>query len=230
MSATILKLKGRFMNPSTDLNARLQKLFWILTAASVIFFIYMVVSAFIVRQNTGSLDLSSTKPNAVLSVSGSGSGAVIVGTGRARIRLSPGIYQVAASDNGVQTTATVQISKQQSRSYKLDFSKSITLPSVLDINFQNTGELIKSGLSLPQLNKLKRQFFAYKKTAKSVIIEAFSVRPAPRNPDTASTAFTSDFKVRIDDDLFNATITYGLRDITLVLHGPSGIPVFSTTN
>jgi len=90
----------------------------------VIFVIYMIGSAIFTRQMTGSLKVSSSEPNAVLTVSRDGYQSVVIGEGGSTIRLEPGEYRVGATSTNNQTFKIVTVEKQRTVEEFLDLAVS----------------------------------------------------------------------------------------------------------
>ncbi len=176
---------------------------------ATVFMALSLISAYHTRQETGVLRVSTTDKTgkAVLSASRDNFGAEILGLGQANVRLTPGNYHISAILNGKQTSGTARIEQGQAKDLKLDFAKSTQLPSVLDINFDNTEEFINKGLSQAQVNAIKKAIFSFKRSVQSVIIVRNSVQPAPRNPDV-DIGFSDDFVVTIDNKNYKANIKY----------------------
>jgi len=207
------------MSPQTDTATVFKRLFFLVYLVIVVVCVYVLVSAIITSQNTGMLRLSSPNSQATLSISQVNHQAMIIGVGRAAVRLKPGTYQVSASYGGNHADAVVRIVKKQVTSSSLNPVGS-TLPSVGNINFPNIDTLINSGLTTTQISALERAFFQYKSSAKIITINPDSVYPEPHDPNT-STSFTINFKVTVDSAPYNATISYSdLDSVRLYLYNP----------
>lgn len=190
---------------------------------------YLLVSAVLIRQTTGVLQVKSGDSRALLSVTATSRQAQIIGTGSARVRLAPGTYQVSANHDGKQDTALVKITKKSVTSVTVNPIKSPKLPSVGDISFLGTNALINSGLTSGQVQTLKREFFQFAPAAETVIIQAATISPGPRDLSNASSDFTMTFSVDIGSQTYKARIAYGFSDdISLVLSSADGHQVFDS--
>lgn len=119
------------MQPSNskDRNAAyLGQLLYLGMGLALVYFIYTAAYSYHTYSSTGLLYLQSSDPNAALVVSQQKTQPKSVGTGNAKLRLSPGKYQVTATDKGYQTTATVSVYKKKSSSSYLQLVTS-ELPS-----------------------------------------------------------------------------------------------------
>jgi hypothetical protein len=85
----------------------------------VAFSLFQFVSLFITVNTTGILNVSSNDKNSTLSISQIDHQAKIIGTGKAKIRLKAGNYQISATDNGYQAIVSVQMQKNKTTSRNL---------------------------------------------------------------------------------------------------------------
>src|ERR1700744_1132101 len=76
--------------------------------------IWILVSNIIASQTTGLLDITSASPQAGLIIGQSNHQAASVGVGSAKVRLSPGTYQVSAVESGKHASAIAKVYKKQS--------------------------------------------------------------------------------------------------------------------
>lgn len=154
------------MNPYNTIRsfARSRLVLLLLGLATVIFSVYMVISAIFIAQTTGVLHLSSTNSKARLVVSQNNAQAVDIGKGKSSIRLKPGAYQVSARYNGYRTVARIQIRKRQTTETVLNLVTTNATPSssLYGTAIQNTSEL--NNLLLPE------QFSSVLKTTSDYII------------------------------------------------------------
>jgi hypothetical protein len=91
----------------------------LISGAIVLYCVYLVIAAIITSQSTGLLEVSSSDPQAGLTVSQANRQAIAIGTGKAKVRLKPGIYQVSASNNGYQTAVTVHLYEKRTTTSSL---------------------------------------------------------------------------------------------------------------
>jgi hypothetical protein len=165
----------------------------------------------------------------MLSVSQTNRAAQVIGRGTARVHLNPGIYHLAAVTDGKETVATATVTKHQVTVARLDFSQSVTLRSMLDVDFRNTAAIINHGLTTSQLNSLERGFFRFRPTAKTVTINPASVKSPPHNIVIDGATFKLNFKVTVDTSTYAATTLYsGFDTIRLLLYDRSGSLVFDS--
>lgn len=175
----------------------------------IAYLLYVIGTDVYNLRHTGLLKVTTTSPDAVVSISRAGSAAEIIGTGSANLHIKPGDYLVVAANNGKQTSSVVQVRLKQTAAIKLDLNKRTLLPSVDDIQFQNIDELINNGMTVDQISNVKSGFFDFKNRATTVNIMPGSVEPGPRNPDTA-TGFILDFSVDIDKTNYKATVSFDM--------------------
>lgn len=88
------------------------KLLRIVLICAYLLLLYELIAATYTTETTGSLQLSSPTPNTYFTVSQTGKQSINVGVDKAKIRLSPGTYQITASSNLDQTTKNVLIKKK----------------------------------------------------------------------------------------------------------------------
>lgn len=181
--------------------------------------LYVVGSSFFTAQHTGLLEISSSDKKALLTISQDNHEAKVVGIGRSKILLNPGVYQVAATDGTKQQFTVVQVYKRKVTNTNLEPSSTARIPTPQTIVFSGTSALINSGLTVNQVSALKQAFFKYKSSAQSIVINQSSVEPGPHNPN--GIGFTINFTVAIDSKLSKAAVSYsGLNDIRLYLYDP----------
>lgn len=224
------------MDNKSRRSLRLNQLLALIGIVFVIVCFYIVARAVLDVQTTGKLSVTANDPRATLSVSGSHTNAAIVGSGHTNIRLNPGNYQVLAKDGNRSGATTVSIKKGQVTNIEISLVAVPRLPSVNDVDFENMNALVDNGLTEDQIKTLKLDFFIYKTTAKSVLVDSGSVQPGPHNPNTTN-PFTLNFNVLVDGKPVQATASYsGLEDIRLYLYNSDHQQVFdsyesqSTTN
>jgi len=213
------------------INARWTNLWRLVLGLWFLFAVYLVTSAVVARQTTGLLTITSVDKNAALVVSQSNTDAVRVGVGSAKVRLKPGTYQVSASDSGKQANGTVTVSKQHTTNSHLNPTKRVQLPTIEAINFQGMGRLTSDGISTQQISNLEQEFFQFKPSAQTVIVNTDSVEPGPHNPNV-DTSFTINFSVAIDSSTYKATISYNdIMTVRLYLYdSKTGSQVFDSAS
>ena len=206
---------------------------WLYVASLVVVAIcaYLIVSSINIARATGILKVTSADAKAAVSISQQNKQAQFIGIGNAEVRLKPGTYTVAAREAGKEVFKDVKISLKQTTSVTLNPKDAVILPSVLSVTFQGFDEFIKNGLTDVQVNRLKNYFFRYQPTTKIVSIVPGSVRPAPRNPNTAI-GFTSDFRVSLDSNPYAAKINYSIpgnpEGVRLFLYTANGQQVYDS--
>jgi TusA-related sulfurtransferase len=106
----------------------------------LIFCVFQVTGAFATSRDTGVLNVLSTDAGATITIGKTGYESTNVGTGSAHIRLTPGTYQVIASDNKNQATKMVTIhSKQTTNQNITPVSASNTTSSGLLLTLPHEG-------------------------------------------------------------------------------------------
>lgn len=199
-------------------NKRLLYLVVFLVLATCVYFLTLAISD---ARNTGILEVDSTSPEASLSITQANSEAKTIGAGKAKIRLKPGDYIVAAAVNGSESSAAVNIIKNDTRHVTLDPFTTSTLPSAKNVNFSGLYSLVNHGVTSGQITALKYAFFKYKTTAQAVEVDPNTVYPGPHDLQTGN--FTIRFTVTIDASKYNASISYsGLSKISLSLNSIEG--------
>ena len=73
---------------------------------------YIIIDSIYIAQTTGILVVNSKNPSATITVSQLNHQSANVGTGNARVRLTPGTYKVIASVNKAQAAQSITISKR----------------------------------------------------------------------------------------------------------------------
>ena len=182
----------------------------LLVIALVAFFVFgamNIMKAISVSENYGLLEAKSTG-SATLSVSQDKSQAEVIGTGSAKVWLKPGVYQLAASAKGSQNTQIITVQKQQTTSVNITPSAGPILPSVLNVDFENTDSLINAGLTTEQVAGFKRLVFNYKPAARVVSINSATLQSGPLASNN-NERFSYTFIVTIDRVPFAAKISYG---------------------
>jgi len=195
--------------------------------ATLAYVIYLFVAAILARGSTGILVISSTDSKATLSVSQMDKAAKIIGVGKAKARLKPGLYEVAAASNGNQAFQAVSVTAKTSSSITLNPVKATLLPSISNISFSGMNALVNHGLTHDQIKDLEHAFFKFKPSASAVNIDSNSIFPGPIDPNTAG--FNTRFSVDIDSINYSATIKYiGLSDLELMLFNAAGNQIFDS--
>ncbi len=180
---------------------------------------FMTVRDVVAAQTTGVIDVTSSKPGAIITISGSETQAAIAGYGSIKIRVPEGDYLVSATVPGSQTATNVHVTNQQTTEASLDLSKTNALPTVNDIDFQNFEELITNGLSTGRLNSVQLAIFDYDNHAKTAKLQSNTIYTAPLNPNSNDSTFGLTFNLDIDNKSFKATLRYSFgTKITLILN------------
>jgi len=187
---------------------RLGRLLLVVCLALLAGLLFVTLSALHTVHSTGILDVSTSEPNAAITITQMGHGAAVMGTGSARVRLAPGDYLLAANGAGLSASQTVHVNLQKTTSVKLSLAKSSSgLPSVESVGFVNTDLLLNNGLTTTQVAAVKTQFFTFDKAAKVVSIDSSSIEPGPHNPDSYE-PFTLNFNASVDGQAYKGTIAY----------------------
>lgn len=206
-------------NDTSMLHAK--QLMFLLVFIGFIFSIYLIVSTIIIVNTTGILNVTTT-PKATISVSRSNSQAKIIGkAGSAGVRLKPGVYQVLAkTSSGEEAAKVITITKKRSTALNLKPTSSPRLRSINDVDFENFDDLLDYGLTVDQINILKRDFFVYKTTSKGIAINLTSVKSGQRTPFT-NQPFILTFSTRIDSQNIVAKASHqSIDDMRLQLYSP----------
>jgi hypothetical protein len=212
-----------------DLNRkRTQTITWLVLALWIVYCVWIVCSAILTSLSTGILNIKSADSSASIVVGQNNKQSIYVGEGSAKIRLRAGVYQVSAIDGNKQSNGVASVTKKHSASIYLKPPELVTLPSVTDVDFMNTGVLINNGLTTDQINVLENEFFQFKHTEQIVSVVANSVVLGPYNPNVVE-PFVIDFNVLIDGVNYKASVSYtGLETVQLNLYSSGGGLVFSS--
>jgi|GEM_PF-3577840 len=97
----------------------------------------VIISAIITRQRTGVLEVKTSSKSAVISIQPANKKQEAIGKGNTKLRLTPGDYQVTASENGAETEAPVTITKKQVTSVDLSINPLVTNTTVTANPAQN---------------------------------------------------------------------------------------------
>ncbi len=178
----------------------------------------------------GLLQVTSSA-NATLSVSQDERQAQIIGTGRAKVWLQPGIYELEASAGGVRAAQVVTVYARQVATAHITPTSKRIIPSVADVTFNNTDALINAGLTSTQVSVFERLIFNYKTSVQTVTIDGSSLKSGPIN-QTGDPRFTDTFTLQIDTKSYTATIGYSdLQSIALrLIDSQTGAQVLNVTN
>lgn len=212
------------MNNSSELSLRAQRMLFFAGLLVVLICAYIFVSAIITTETTGTISIDTSDSKAIISISQVNHQAKNVGNGKVKVRLKPGNYQIIADDGNAQAGTTVSIKKKQVVKTILTLKKTPKLPSVDDIDFKNIDALTDRGLTTSQINTLELDFFQYKTTTQSAIINIGGIQSVTLSQDPSSlyTLFGIIFDVTIDGKLVHAEINYsGLDTIRLYLRDPT---------
>ncbi len=217
------------MDPYQNNQTRIYR--WVFLVV-MLYSLYLLASAFLNRQSTGLLKVSSNSKKAAISISSGNTTAQLVGVGSATIRIKPGTYYLVANDSGRQTSGVATVTKNQTTAASLDLNKAIGLASVSSITYENIDSLSNRGISDDQISQLKLLFFDYiinhQKGAKTVAVDPDSIQRLPIDQNTG--IFTVNFDVVIDNIPYDAQITYpDTNSLWLSLTDPKGgVEVFNT--
>jgi hypothetical protein len=97
----------------------------------------VIIGAIITRQRTGVLEVKTSSKNAIIYIQPANKKQETIGKGSTKLRLTPGNYQVTASENGAETEAPVTITKKQAASVDLSISPLVTNTTVTASPAQN---------------------------------------------------------------------------------------------
>jgi hypothetical protein len=219
----------------TQTNTTIKKILLVLYIVVLAFFAWQIMHAMSIRRSTGVLQVTTSSPNAQISVSQVDSQATSVGTGSTTVRLQPGSYQVVAVDGGKRASAVVAIHRDSTTNSSLKLnaagtssSGGPTIHTVQDINFQNMDVLIdQEGLSTEQESELEQYFFQFKPSANTINLNTNTITQGQHNPNVAS-PFSLNFYVTIDGANYFAAVSYlGPNNVKLQVFNPqSGKRVF----
>ena len=212
------------------LGAGAKRVLFIVLLFVIILSVYLVVTAIITVETTGTLEVSATQ-KATISVSRTNSQAKIIGEpGKAQVRLKPGTYQVVANtSNGFEAAKVISINKKQSVKFSLNPTTSPKLPSLNSVSFFGMSALVNVGVTSGQIDMLKNDFFHFKTSAGTVSIDTQSAQTLPH---VLGDPFVNTFNVNIDSQTYNGKITYSdPQSIQLQLYNPhNGHLVYDSFN
>ena len=183
---------------------------------------YQMIASISIRNTTGELVVKTSTSGSIITISAANSAAAVLGSGSANVRIKPGHYLVVATSSGKVASAVVDVKLRNTTKSSLTLSAPNAIPSVDAITFNGTEALITNGLTTRQVTNLKKLFFAYNKSAKTVTINSSSVTPGPHDPQSNDPTFNLTFTGTVDTTDYNATITYrDLQNVQLTLTDPS---------
>ena len=81
-------------------------------------------------------------------------------------------------------------------------------PSKTNIGYVGFDTLAKYGPTTAQLADLQKAFFKFAPNAKKITLDTSSIKPAPHDPNSASTTSTINFGVTVDNTTYQAKIDY----------------------
>lgn len=219
------------MTPSTS-SRLFNVLFWTTSLVLGVFIVLTVVSDVRIKRSTGGLTITTFASNASISISSNNKGAVIVGTGTAKLRLSPGSYQITASSNGSTSTGRAVVRLGASTTVHLAKTNAAPVPSPDNITFSGIDALVQRGITAKQSANLRTLFFKYKQNAKAISIKTSSITQGPRDSSDDNAPFTLNFTVTIDSDTYDASIVYtDLENLELrLLDTQTGDQVYDATS
>lgn len=192
--------------------------------------VYIVISSILVSKNTSVISVTASKPTASISISQANKQAAIVGTGKVKLRLAPGAYQLVAIDAGSRTASVITVQKKHPAKVYLDLNKTSIVRSAANINFLNMDFLVGNGLSNTQIGQLEQYFFGFNDDANKVAVDPSSIKVISHDRNTG--VFNLGFDVTVDNVPYKAVASYSnINSIHLNLFKPdTGAQVFDSSN
>jgi hypothetical protein len=214
------------MNPEID--RRFNRLMGAVALILFLWLVWAVFSALQTLHTTSLLHITTPDSKATISISSTNTSGRVIGVGHTNVRVHPGTYLIMASNTGKQAMAVETITLGQTVNVKLTPSSQSILPTVDNIQFSGLNNLLSNGLSATQVANLKKLFFTYKPTAKSVAINTSTIAPGYHDPNGSDLSFSLTFAAAIDGNPFDVTVRYAdLTNVVLQLVDSTGNQVFS---
>lgn len=166
------------MNPTYKNHQRTNLLISLLCLAVIIFSAYIVTSSINKTRGTGILEVNS--PGAEITLTRPNYQSVNIGTSSIKVKLKPGTYELIATKNRSQATATVTISKGKTTSEILN----VNTQQASSSPYQEANNLIKK---LPIIGPDSEYQISYKYTfsSSSAIPTIIITAPSSQNEQLA---------------------------------------------
>ena len=103
--------------------------------------IYRIGTAIYIYEAYGALRITSSDSAATIAVGQSGKHYSIIGTGHASVRLAPGAYEVVVTNNRLQKTAFIKISRHKIAEQRIELQTTAEKQAVK--NYEEANNLIK---------------------------------------------------------------------------------------
>lgn len=169
--------------------------------------LFSLLKTIIIIKTTGLVRVDASIAQATISVSQDRHEAKVVGTGTAKIRLKPGLYQIRGYVGHDSATKTIKVNKGDTAKVSLELGQVPRVRSVDDVDFNGISRLTNSGLSEEQTTELQLAFFRFNTAAEVVAIDGDSYSPGARD-SARSIGFTATFSVTMDSKPYKANISW----------------------